>query len=458
MKIRIIKTIVAFIVAGMFFFYPATVCLRMIFDTSLRKGGVPQYTVQHFYDVSLRFDKWAKGYIRSQQATKVDLNNCAATEWPIFGSVYYLLTAEEIQKLIAQRSDPIADKTKAALLKASEDAVRIIVDPRTGTWVKQKWGDSYRFRENVFYRMLLIMGLSSYGTITKNAQYRAILKEQSDSLATELINAPYHVLDDYPGECYPNDVLWAVAAILRADRIVGADHSLLKRYLIKTLDTLALTKEGIPAYAIDSSTGRPASPARGCANSGILVFAPEIDFDTAVKWYAQHEKYFWQSNRLCKGFREFTRDYRHARRDVDTGPIVGGYGSVASLFGIGAARSIGRLDHSVPLTMEVMALSWPTPFGLLIPSLLAYLGTGGGCLGDVALIFVMTRPVLNQDSTPFNGDVPLIVWLACFFYLSAGVMIVRDQWLRWRKVYSEDPSDRSERSCQPADTHRKPNK
>lgn len=350
-----------------------------------------------------------------------------------FGSVYYLLAAEEMQKILAHRSDLVANRTKTALVRASEAAVRIVADPRIGTWVQQEWGDSYRSKENVFYRMLLIMGLSSYDIIVKNTRYRDILFAQSDSLAKELSDAPFHVMDDYPGECYPNDVLWAVAAIQRADRITGADHFALKSQLMRVLDTVALTKEGLPAYAIDSKTGLPASPARGCANSGILVFAPELDVGTAVKWYSQYEKHFWQTHRICRGFREFTRGYHHARRDVDTVPIVAGYGSVASLFGIGAARSVGRMDHAVPLTMEVIALSWPTPFGSFIPSTLAYFGTGGGCLGDVALIFVMTRPALNQNVTPFTGDIPIIVWLALIFYLGIGILIVRDQWLVWKK-------------------------
>jgi len=434
MKIRIIKTVIALIIAGMFFFYPAIFCLRMIFDQPLRSGGVPQYTVQQFYNVSLRFDKWAQNYIYSQQAVKVDLKNVAATEWPMFGSVFYLLAAEEIQKKIVNRNDPLAIKTETALVKASDDAARIIADPKTGRWVQQKWGNSYLYHENLFYRMLMIMGFSSYETISRNSQYETILRKQNDSLAIELLNAPYHVLDDYPGECWPSDVLWAVAAILRADRLLGTDYSLLKKDLMKELNAVALTKEGLPAYMVDSRTGYPVSPARGCSNSGILIFASGINPDIATKWYVHYKKYFWQENHWCKGFREFTRNYSNSGQDVDTGPIIGGYGSVASFFGIGAARTIGRLNESVPLTMEVTALSWPTPFGLFIPGLLSYVGTGGGCLGDAAFIFSITRPILSHKTTPFNGDVPIIVWIACLFYFSIGVLIVLDQWLVWKKV------------------------
>jgi len=434
---RILRTIVAIVIAYVFFFFPVVVCLKMISDTSLKNGGIPSYTAKQFIDVSARFEKWANSYTQSQQASKVDFTNCAATEWPMFGAVYYLLSVEEMQKLMIQRNDFVARKVQAAFASASQAAARIIADPKTGAWVEQKWGESYRAKENVFYRMLLIMGLSSYQNITKNDKYQLLLKEQSESLAIELKNAPYHVLDDYPGECYPSDVLWAVAAILRADRLLGTNHTYLRNDLMCVLSARSVTREGLPAYAINKETGFPVSAARGCSNSGILVFASEIDPAIANRWYAQYEKYFWQDNGLLRGFREFTLDHRDVQRDVDTGPIVGGYGSVASLFGIGAARTVGRLDHSVPLTMEVFALSWPTPFGLLIPSFLSYVGTGAGCLGDVAVIFLMTRPILSEHVIPFKGGVPWVVWLACFFYGAIGIRILFDQWFYWRKYHEK---------------------
>ena len=70
--------------------------------------------------------------------------------------------------------------------------------------------------------MLLILGLSSYEKITGNTQYHAVMSRQRVTLAEELAKAKLHLRDDYPGECYPADMLWAVAAIQRAARLDGA--------------------------------------------------------------------------------------------------------------------------------------------------------------------------------------------------------------------------------------------
>ena len=109
--------------------------------------------------------------------------------------------------------------TQGTIREAVEKAAEIVASPVTATWVKTKWGAGYLEKENVFYRMLLILGLSSYERITDNTQYHAMMSRQRVTLADELGKAKVHLRDDYPGECYPADMLWAVAAIQRAARL-----------------------------------------------------------------------------------------------------------------------------------------------------------------------------------------------------------------------------------------------
>ena len=110
--------------------------------------------------------------------------------------------------------------------------------------------------------------------------------------------------------------------------------------------------------------------------------------------------------------------------DVDSGPVLCGVGSVASAFGIGAAKTVGRIDHAAPLTMEAVACSWPTPFGLLIPGLMGRLAAKSWSLGEVALLFSMTRPTLAAETVPFEGHTPSIVWILLAVYAGAGVFFI----------------------------------
>jgi len=432
-------TIIVLAIVWCFFLYPGFYSLRAVFSAELKEGKIPNFAINHFVKTSERFTKWANQYIASRHAANIDHEDIAATEWPMFGSVFYLLTAEEIHERLQKQAGADADKQRHVILEASKSAAQIIVDPATGTWVKKKWGDSYRSEKNLFYRMLLIMGLTSYEKMSSDKQYRDILKTQVNTLGRELTVAKTHLLDDYPGECYPNDVLWAAAAILRADKLLKTDHVELKKAVMKTLDSATLTKKGMPAYAVDSGTGFPVSEARGCANSGILNFAPELDLEIAEKWYANYVKSYWKEKRFLVGFREFTSDYPNPRQNVDSGPIVAGYGSVASLFGIGAARGVGRLDHAVPLTLETIAMAWPTPFGFMLPNIMAHLCANAAPLGETTILFQMTRPILPENKTPYRSSVPFVVWMMVLIYFGFALIICYLHYRSWRNMFKRKP-------------------
>ncbi|HKK19110.1 MAG TPA: hypothetical protein VJ952_10560 [Opitutales bacterium] len=110
--------------------------------------------------------------------------------------------------------------------------------------------------------------------------------------------------------------------------------------------------------------------------------------------------------------------------DVDSGPVAFEFGSVASAFGIGAANSVGRLDHSVPLTYQAVACSWPTPFGFMIPKLMGLVAVDSPSLGEVALLFSMSRPNQVGQVVHYDGNVPGIVWVMLAAYLGVGVMFI----------------------------------
>jgi hypothetical protein len=291
-----------------------------------------------------------------------------------------------------------------------DKAAEVVASPVTATWVRTKWGDSYLERENVFYRMLLILGLSSYETITGDPRHHALMSAQRAGLAQELAAAPRHLLDDYPGECYPNDILWAVAAIQRAARLDNTNHADLARALMADFDGPVRAPQGLPACQMDARTGRIIQNARGCVSSGILMFAGELDPVIADKWYHAYETHFWKDNGWIAGFSEMPRGTCPEFMDVDSGPVIFDFGSVASAFGIGAAKAAGRLDHAVPLTLEAVACSWPTPFGFLIPGFLGRVAAEGSCLGEIALLFSMTRPLRGLEVVPFSGRIPGCVW------------------------------------------------
>ena len=399
-----------------FFIYPAVTIGLLMVDSELKATGQSRFVPRWFEAAAGRYGSWATWYLDTNYATSLDHNDVARTEWPMFGSVLFLVTADELQL------QGKIDVSQVPVQEAINKAVQVVVSPVTATWVKAKWGNNYLEVENIFYRMLLLLGLVSYESITGDQTYRSVMSIQRESLANELMEAHLFLKDDYPGECYPNDVLWAVAAIQRAALLEGKDHADLARNLMRTFDGQVRTQEGLPAFQMDSKIGAQLQGARGCGNSGILQFAAELDPEVAFRWYEAYDAGYWKDIGWLVGFTELPIGSKRSLSDIDSGPVLFEFGSVASAFGIGAAKSVGRMDHAVPLTMEAIACSWPTPFGFLIPALMGQLAVESKSLGEIALLFSMTRPTYVEDTIPFTGPIPWIVWAFVILYAGIGLL------------------------------------
>ena len=426
--LRILRTMIVLCIVPVLFIYPLYVTTVLIFDKQLRETGQSRFVASWFEGATGRYLSYTDDFLKTGYAESVSGENVAGTEWPMFGSVFYLLTAEELMK-----SGEISIN-QAEILDAVEKAALIITDPVTATWVRQQWGTAYLETENVFYRMLLIMGISSYEQITGKTMHHELLESQCQALATELTSAPLLHLDDYPGECYPNDVLWAVAAIKRSKILDSTQIDTLTEKLMAVLDS-RLKTNGLPAFQINADTGEIIQESRGCGNSGILPFAGELNFSIARSWYSAYEDQFWQDSGWVAGFREHPRGSTQNFIDVDSGPVVFGFGSVAMTFGIGAANTFGRFDHSVPMTLEMVSASWPTPFGFLIPGLMGWLAAGGWCLGEMALLFSMTRPNLALGIVPFDGSVPGVIWIIMAIWGSLSIFYAGREIRYWIRFF-----------------------
>ena len=175
--------------------------------------------------LSPRYEAWAKARVHSGVAAGLGTEDVAGTEWPLFGSVFYLWATESLQEEYEQHPAVASEAPKIYARGAIEAAAALVADPNHAGWVKKYWGDKYLEKENLFYRMLLISALTSYQSLLGDTRYEAMLRGQVESLSRELDESPFGLLDDYPGQCFPIDIVPAIAAIRRADAVLGTDHS-----------------------------------------------------------------------------------------------------------------------------------------------------------------------------------------------------------------------------------------
>jgi hypothetical protein len=280
-------------VATYFFLWPAAILTGALRDPALGSSKVPRFALQLHRSISDRIGPWAQTRVESGRAAQLNFQNVSGTEWPVFSSAFYLWATEALQESWEQDRSTAPIMPKQYARGAIERVAALISDPGHGGWVRKWWGNDYLKHDNLFYRMLLISGLTSYQKLTANRQYETLLRDQVEGLSSEMDASPFGLLDDYPGQCYPVDVLTAVAAIQRADSVLGTDHSAFTYRARRAFESARLDAEtGLPAWIADSKTGLGQGSARGVGLAFMLIWAAKLWPQTAEGWYQQFEKHF----------------------------------------------------------------------------------------------------------------------------------------------------------------------
>lgn len=412
---RYLRCVTILICALYFLLIPSIQLVGYLRDPGLANGSMCSFLYQWHRGLSTKYEIWAQERLASNKAAQLSYENISGTEWPLFGSVFYLWATESLQAAWEANPDLYAVAPVDYAKGAIEASTALVADTAHASWVKQHWGEKYLEKENLFYRMLLIHAMISYQKLLNDNHYEPLLIQQVNSLSQELDASPYGLLDDYPGQCYPVDIIPAYAAIQRADALLGLDHSsVIKRGIRAFQDNRLDSNTGLPAYNVDSETGYRLGPARGVGMSFMLIWAPELWPDSAFEWYRNYEQHFWKNTRLLAGFREFSFSSAAGNRwiiEVDAGPVMAGYGMGASAFGIGAARANGRMDHAYPLSALALTGAWRLPDGTLpIPRLLSDT-IDAPYLGEAAIVFSLTRMPVSAVITKSEGRIPWLVFL-----------------------------------------------
>ena len=412
-KIISINAVIVVLLAACFLIYPSVRAFVNLQDPALREPGMPKSAWRLYKNLTPRYARWAQERVARGRAEGLSINNISGTEWPLFGSVFYLWAVENLQAAwdAGDHTYVVAPRVfaKDAIIAASE----LVIDPKHASWVKKHWGEDYLHRENVFYRMLVIAALTSREKLLHDEAHINLLRDQAETLCQELDASKTGLLDDYPGECYPADVMAALMCIKRADAVLGTDHSAFTKRAVRAFIGNHATRHQLPPHTAGSGTGVPSSESRGCANSYMCLAAPELWPAQAKRWYELYDRFFWQQRITAVGYREYPKDVPHTdcAMDVDGGPVIAGHGVAASAFGVGAARKNGRFDRAYPLAAEMLATVWELPNGMLaVPRLLSNLGDAP-LLGEAGILWQLTVQPERGFPLKTGGSIPAYVYI-----------------------------------------------
>lgn len=192
------------------------------------------------------------------------------------------------------------------------------------------------------------------------------------------------LLCTYPGEAYPVDNCAVAGSIGLHDRATGADHSaLLRRWSERCRKSYVDRKTELLYQAIDEKDGSPADEPRGSGTVLGLYFLSFSDPELSRDLYLATKRELATTFLGFGTVREYPAGYRGGR-DIDSGPIVLGYGLSTTGFCIAGARIHGDRPYFRRLVATACAAGAP----LERDGKLNFVT--GGPLGDAILYAMLT--------------------------------------------------------------------
>ena len=254
---------------------------------------------------------------------------------------------------------------------------------------------SSRDRGHVAYLGYAGLALGLHRMVVPSSRFDARHDAIAAALARRFAASPTGFVETYPNEVYPVDnaaALGALALHARATHHAPAPGLARGLEAIRTHAIAAATAASL-AQAVDAATAAPRDPGRGSGSALAAYFLAYADQAMSASLYrAVHRELF----RTIIGFgvvleHPASCDKCTGRADIDSGPVVFGFGVSATGFAIGASRA--NDDRDAFASLYATAHLFGAPFDEAATRTFAT----GGPLGD-AILFAMLDRAARRDA------------------------------------------------------------
>ncbi|MGI8716392.1 MAG: hypothetical protein ACR2JN_01000 [Lapillicoccus sp.] len=298
----------------------------------------------------------------------------------------------------AQLATTGSGDTRAGQLTTARYALTEVDQPRN----RDLFGDIPVPPNGVFYRGWPLLLLVDIAAASGSAGDVAAVDAEARTLRQAFDASPTGLLESYPGQYWPCDNVVGIAALVRADALLGtpgASGRPTGRALLGRLDPLRDRATGLLPHRTDAA-GRPLDGPRGSSQSLIQVFLPDIDDAQAHREWTAYKSAFVVRELGLVGVREYPVGVS-GPADADSGPLLLGVSASASAVTLGAARRNGdtRLAASLDHEAEMLGV------GLQWGGKRRY-ALGALPVGDAFLAWARSRPASSERALD-PGPTPL---------------------------------------------------
>lgn len=248
--------------------------------------------------------------------------------------------------------------------------------------------------DHAAYLGYLNLLLGFYRQVNPDSPYNPLNDRISTALARRIAASPSHLLETYPGETYPVDNCAVFASVALHAQLTGTDRAALFADWRESFRRHSIDPpSGLLVQAVDKTSGAPLDAPRGSGTTLGLYFLSFADPALSRELYeATHAQLF----RRVFGFggvREYPNHVPRGRGDIDSGPVIFGFGLSPTGFLIAGSR-IHR-DPAVFQALYATAHAWGAP--LHHGERLNFVT--GASLGDAILFAMLTA----QPATPIDA-------------------------------------------------------
>lgn len=181
---------------------------------------------------------------------------------------------------------------------------------------------------------------------------------ESTLIAEAFADSPTPFLESYPGQAWPADAVVALHSLCLHERIRGADHgAVIARWVQQAW--AREDERGMIPHAWRPQLDLMRQTGRGSSMALMNVFLPEIDSALAFQQFSA-----WRGSCITETFGvPAVREHPigiDAPGDVDSGPLILGYGPAATIVGVAACKRNGDAFHATEFARTLHGFGFAT--------------------------------------------------------------------------------------------------
>jgi hypothetical protein len=278
----------------------------------------------------------------------------------------------------------------------SEACIRLLQSPMVRAFDARSWsgedplaslgGSNGHAAYLGYLNLLLGLHRQAFGG---QGEIAALNDRISAALMRRMVASPTGLIQTYPGETYPVDNCFVAGSIGLHHRVTGQPRpAVLQKWITDIREHVIDRDTGLLIQAVDNRDFTPLDEPRGSGTVLGLLAVRYADPDLARQLYEAVQGQLVGNWLGFGGVSEYPAG-REGRGDIDSGPIVFGYGMSATGFSLGAARAGGdwrtfrRLYATTYLCGAPLRRNGTLQF------------VSGGQLGNAILFAMLTTPPLD---------------------------------------------------------------